>query len=208
MNSSFGAIAFDLLTALLDSWSLYTDVAGDEARGRSWRLASLRIVTTSGGYKPYEGVLRDAAREVGLPVANADALIERWGELRPWPEVPAVLRRLAPRRLAILTNCSQRLADIAAAATGGRFELVLSAERAGAYKIDPRSYRALADALGLPAGQILFVAGSPHDVKGAPAVGMPVFWQNRARLPVPVGAPAPLADAPDLSGLPDLVGAR
>jgi len=207
LKSSFGAIAFDLLTALVDSWSLYDTVAGGEAKGRSWRLASLRIVTAAGDYRPYEGVLRDAAEEVGLPVAKADELIDRWGELKPWPEVSGVLRRLEGRRLAILTNCSQRLAEIAAAATGGRFELVLSAERAGAYKIDPRAYRAVVQALGLPAEQILFVAGSAHDVKGAPAVGMPVYWQNRARLPVPPGASKPLVDAPDLSGLAAFVGA-
>ena len=203
---SFGAIAFDLLTALVDSWSLYTAVAGDEARGRAWRLASLRMVTAAGDYRPYEGALGQAAVEVGLPAARADELIDRWGEIRPWPEVPGVLRRLGAFRLGILTNCSQRLAEIAAAATGGRFEVVLSAERAGVYKTDPRAYRAIVDALKLPAGQILFVAGSAHDVGGAPAVGMPVYWQNRARLPVPAGAPAPLLDAPDLSGLPELVG--
>ena len=198
----FGAIAFDLLTALVDSWSLYTAVTGDEARGRAWRLESLRIVTAAGAYRPYEGVLRQAALEVGLPATKADELIRRWGEIRPWPEVPDVLRRLEPHRLAILTNCSQRLGELTAAATGGRFEVVLSAERAGAYKTDLRAYRAVADALKLPAGQILFVAGSAHDVGGAAAAGMPVYWQNRARLPVPAGAPAPLVDAPDLSGLP------
>jgi len=208
LNSSVAAIAFDLLTALVDSWSLYNAIAGDDAIGRSWRLASLRMVTAAGDYRPYEVVLRDAAREAGLAVSKADELIDRWGELEPWPEVPGVLRRLETRRLAILTNCSQRLADIAAVATGGRFELVLSAERAGAYKIDPRAYRAVVQALGLPAEQVLFVAGSAHDVKGAPAVGMPVYWQNRARLPVPPGAPKPLVDAPDLSGLPAFVGAR
>ena len=206
--STFGAIAFDLLTALVDSWSLFTAVSGDESAGRSWRLASLRIVTASGAYRPYEGVLRDAAAEAGLAPGKADELIDRWGEIRPWPEVPAALRRLEGRRLAILTNCSQRLAEIAAAATGGRFELVLSAERAGFYKIDPRAYGALARALRLPAAQILFVAGSAHDVKGAPGAGMPVFWQNRARLPAPVGAPQPLVDAPDLASLPDFVAAK
>lgn len=207
MTPRFDAIAFDLLTALVDSWSVYAAVSGDEARGRAWRLASLRIVTAAGGYRPYEQVLREAACEEGLPASMADELIARWGEIRPWPEVPGVLAKLADRRLAILTNCSQRLAEIAAAATGGRFEVVLSAERAGVYKTDPRAYRAVLDALRLPAERVLFVAGSAHDVKGAPQVGMPVYWQNRARLVVPEGAPPPLVDAPDLTDLLDLVKA-
>lgn len=207
MTSRYDAVAFDLLTALVDSWSLYTAVTGDEARGRAWRAASLRIVTAAGDYRPYEDVLGEAAAEVGLRAGKAGVLIARWGEIRAWPEVPRVLARLEGLRLAVLTNCSQRLAEVAASATGGRFEVVLSAERAGVYKTDPRAYRAVLAALGLPAERVLFVAGSAHDVGGAAAVGMPVYWQNRARLPVPAGAPAPLVDAPDLMGLLPLLGA-
>jgi 2-haloalkanoic acid dehalogenase type II len=201
---SVEAVAFDLLTALIDSWTLWARVAGDEQLGHGWRRASLRQVTSAGDYRPYEEIVREAAAEVGLPAARAAELLARWGELRPWPEAPDVLAQLRRRRLAILTNCSQRLAELAAAATGGRFELVMSAERAGAYKTDPRAYRAALAALGLPPGRVLFVAGSAHDVPGAGALGMPVYWSNRQRLPLPPGPP-PLVDAPDLSELPALL---
>lgn len=201
----FQAVAFDLLTALVDSWSHWECVAGDPESGWAWRRASLRLVTAAGDYVPYEEMVRRAAVEVGLPVERADELLRRWPELRPWPEVPDVLAQLRGRRLAVVTNCSQALAEVAAGVTGGRFELVMSAERAGAYKTDPRAYRAALDALGLPPEAVLFVAGSAHDVPGASAVGMPVFWANRQRLPLPDG-PAPLVDAPDLSALPDLLG--
>ncbi|HTZ81433.1 MAG TPA: HAD-IA family hydrolase [Stellaceae bacterium] len=201
----FEAVAFDLLTALIDSWSLWIAVAGAEDLGRRWRTASLRIVTSTGSYQPYEAIVRQATAEVGLPPERADALLARWGELRPWPEAPEILRQLRGRRLAIVTNCSQRLAEMAAAATGGAFEVIMSAERAGIYKIDPRAYLAAARALGLEPQRILFVAGSAHDVPGAGQVGMPLYWSNRQRLPVPAGAPLPLVDAPDLSGLPALL---
>jgi 2-haloalkanoic acid dehalogenase type II len=201
-GAEYEAVAFDLLTALLDSWTLYTQVAGGEALGRTWRLASLRLVTAQGSYRPYEDILAEAAAEAGVPAAKRDELVARWGELRPWPEAPSVLERLAGRRLAVVTNCSQRLAEIAAAATGGRFDLVMSAERAGAYKTDPRAYQAALDALRLPADRVLFVAGSAHDVPGASRVGMPVYWSNRQRLAVPGGSPPPLHDEPDLRRLP------
>ncbi len=204
MGSRFEAIAFDLLTALLDSWLLYARVAGGEAPGRAWRLASLRRVTTQGGYRPYEDILEEAADDAGVPRSRTAELVARWGELKPWPEAPAVLGRLAGRRLALVTNCSQRLAEIAAAATGGSFELVMSAERAGAYKTDPRAYLAALDALRLPAQGVLFVAGSAHDVPGAGGVGMPVYWSNRPRQNAPAGSPAPLYDEPDLSLLPEI----
>ncbi len=47
------AVAFDLLTALIDSWSLWIAVAGDQALGRAWRGASLRMVTAAAYYRPY-----------------------------------------------------------------------------------------------------------------------------------------------------------
>jgi len=198
----FEAVAFDLLTALVDSWTLFARVAGSEALGRTWRLASLRRVTAQGSYRPYEDILAEAAVDAGVPASKRDELVARWGELRPWPEAPSVLARLAGQRLAVVTNCSQRLAEIAAAVTGGRFDLIMSAERAGAYKIDPRAYQAALDALRLPADRVLFVAGSAHDVPGASGAGMRVYWSNRQRQPVPEGSPLPLHDEPDLRGLP------
>jgi FMN phosphatase YigB (HAD superfamily) len=81
----------------------------------------------------------------------------------------------------------------------------MSAERAGAYKIDPRAYQSALDALRLPADRVLFVAGSAHDVPGASRVGMRVYWSNRQRLPVPEGSAKPSFDEPDLLRLPDAV---
>ncbi len=201
-SMKFNAITFDLLTALVDSWTLWAKVAGGEELGRHWRSTSLRIVTSAGVYQPYDQMVRRAAVEVGLAPARADELIARWTEIKPWPETPAILRRLRQRRLAIVTNCSQRLAEIAAAATGGAFEVIMSAERAGYYKTDQRAYLAAAQALGLKPAEILFVAGSAHDVPGAAGAGMKVYWSNRQGLPVPGGAPMPLVEARDLSALP------
>lgn len=201
----FNAIAFDLLTALVDSWTLWTKVAGSDELGRLWRTTSLRIVTSAGVYQPYEEMVRRAAVEVQLAPARADELIARWGEIRPWPETPEILRRLGQYRLAIVTNCSQRLAEIAAAATGGIFEVIMSAERAGYYKTDPRAYLAGARALGLEPADILFVGGSAHDVPGAAGAGMKVYWSNRQGLPVPADAPIPLVNATDLRALPQLL---
>jgi 2-haloalkanoic acid dehalogenase type II len=211
-NHRFKAVAFDLLTALIDSWSLWIEVAGDEVLGRAWRRSSLRLVTTAGTYRSYERIVGEAAQEVGIDAAKAGALVERWasGALKPWPEAPGVLGRLAAQgwRTAVVTNCSQRLADAAASTTGHRFDAIVSAERAGIYKTDPRAYQAGLAALGdLMPQDVLFVAGSPHDVPGAGAVGMTVYWSNRFGDAVPSGAPAPLRNEPNLMGLPDLLAA-
>ena len=46
----FRAVAFDLLTALIDSWSLWIEVAGDAELGKKWRRNSLLLVTSAGDY--------------------------------------------------------------------------------------------------------------------------------------------------------------
>jgi 2-haloacid dehalogenase len=196
----FGAIVFDLLTALIDSWTLWGDVAGDDDLGARWRRKSLELIYASGEYRPYYDIVEEAALAVGLDATCADVLHDRWDELEPWPEAPAVLRDLASdHKLAVVTNTSHELARRAARRLGVRVDLLVSAEAVGFYKPRPEPYRAALDALGVPA---LFVAGSPGDVPGAGAVGMPVVWHNR------VGAPAaggePLAVIETLEPLPAL----
>src|SRR3989442_12609789 len=46
------AIAFDLLTALIDSWTLWERVAGDVGLGRSWRRTWLRLITAARPHLP------------------------------------------------------------------------------------------------------------------------------------------------------------
>jgi putative hydrolase of the HAD superfamily len=53
------------------------------------------------------------------------------------------------------------------------WDAVLCSETTGRLKPDPRPFRALADALGLPCGRILYVGNSvAYDVDGARGVGM------------------------------------
>ena len=200
------AVCFDLLTALLDSWSLWETVAaeaGMPGRGQQWRSTALRRVTASGDYRPYDQAIAEGAREVGLPPDLAGQILARWNELQPWPEVPAMLDRLS-LPLATATNCPDSLAQMGAETLGNPFAVVVSAERAGAYKPDPRPYQLALEELGLPPADVLFVAGSPHDVGGALAVGMPVVWVNRLNLPAPPEAGSAVIVS-NLAALPGMI---
>ena len=90
----YDAVVFDLLTALLDSWTLWNDVAGSEADGLKWRRRYLEITYGCGAYRPYETLVREAARDVGLPEKLGSELERRWTELQPWPEASQVLKRI------------------------------------------------------------------------------------------------------------------
>jgi len=200
----YAAIGFDLLTALLDTWSLWSDVAGDRALGMRWHAAAQELLRGK-RYRPFEDVVRDAASQVGVPRAGADALLRRWGEFEPWPDVPPVLAKLDGTKRFIVTNCSRKLGRLAAFRAGS-FDLVVTAEEAGAYKPDPLPYRMALDRLALDPAEVLFVAGSAHDVGGAARVGMDVYWANRGGAPVPSDGQA-LREEPDFRALLETVAA-
>ncbi|HZS81269.1 MAG TPA: HAD-IA family hydrolase [Stellaceae bacterium] len=196
MNSRlhYDAVLFDLLTGLLDSWSLWDSVAGGTEDGRRWRGAYLSRTYATGAYRPYEEMVAAAAAEAGLDPALAQRLAARYGELRPWPEVGTVLAALGAKLpLGIVTNCSEALGAKAVACTGIAFATVVTAERAGFYKPDPRPYRLALAELGVEPSRCLFVAGSAYDLFGTAAIGLPTFWHDRIGMTPPEGAPRPLA---------------
>ncbi len=199
----YAAVGFDLLTALLDTWSLWSEVAGDRDLGMRWHGASQELLRGK-RYRPFEDIVRESASEVGLEPKRASELLRRWGEFEPWPDVPPVLERLDAMKRFVVTNCSRKLGHLAAF-RAGRFELVVTAEEAGAYKPDPLPYRMALERLGLDPAEVLFVAGSAHDVGGAARVGMDVYWANRGGAAAPSDGTA-VRQEPDFRGLLETMG--
>ncbi|KAF2423610.1 HAD-superfamily hydrolase, subfamily IA, variant 2 [Tothia fuscella] len=185
------AIIFHLLTALLDSWSTWNTAAGSSEAGRRWRARYLEITFGCGPYQTYEDLVRQAARDAGLPETAPTALLQNWDSLKPWDEVSAVLKKLKEKgyRLGVITNCSRSLGHRACEQVGVDFDVVLTAEEVGSfYKPDPRAYASVIDAFNLKASDVFFVAGSSGDVVGAAEAGMKVIWHNHVGLPARPGS--------------------
>ena len=193
------AIIFDLLTGLLDSWSLWdaSTPSGAAAEGRPWRHRYLDLTYSipGGAYVPYEDCVRQAAQDVGLPASAPETLLRNWASLNAWPETGKVLLKLRQKgyQLGVVTNCSKerghiavgRAEEAATRASGGKdfvFDAAITAEESSFYKPTPQAYTALLDRMGLQPGEVLFLAGSSGDVQGATQVGMAVCWHNKAQL--------------------------
>ncbi|MBR0796475.1 HAD-IA family hydrolase [Bradyrhizobium jicamae] len=210
MSRAYDAVLFDLLTALLDSWTLWNKVAGSDDAGYRWRAEYLKNTYATGRYRPYEELVGEAARNVGLPFDCADELAARYTELEPWPEARGVLQTLheAGVALGVVTNCSERLGRIAADRIGIPFAVVVTAERAGYYKPQPQPYQLALDELPDGTNRCLFVAGSAYDLFGTARVGLPAWWHNRAGMTLPKGAPGPIVTRNGLTTLPAFVLGR
>lgn len=192
-------IIFDLLTALLDSWSAWTLAATTALQAspspsnsnpgtlaQTWRHHYLHLTYTHPGpYTPYAPLIHAAAALTpALPPAAPTLLLQNYTAwLRPWPEAPRVLARLreAGYVLGVVTNCSEELGHAAAKLLGEDvFAAVITAEESGWYKPAPRAYEAVLERLGVEdPREVVFVAGSAADVPGAAGVGMRVVWHNR-----------------------------
>jgi 2-haloacid dehalogenase len=180
---AYEGVLFDLFSALLDSQPAYDAVAGSPSLGRRWRSEHSRLAYASGEYRSHDDLVAEAAERVGIPRARAVALIAQLGWLSPWPEAPGVLDRLrSAAKIGVVTNCSEDLGRRAALQIGVAFDVIATAEGAGAYKPRPEPYRLALDAIGLDPARTLFVAGSPDDIAGAARVGLPVYWHNRRGL--------------------------
>ena len=199
----YDGVLFDLFSGLLDSQPAYNEVAGGAALGSRWRSEHSRLCYSAGDYRPHDELVAEAAERIGLSPDRAPALVARLCELRPWPEAPAVLAQLrATVKIGVATNCSEEVGRRAATQVGVSFDVVATAEVAGAYKPRPEPYQLALEALDVRPARTLFVAGSPDDIAGADRVGMPVYWHNRRGLDLG-GRAGPLVEHDSLAPLLD-----
>ncbi|KAF9736740.1 hypothetical protein PMIN06_003528 [Paraphaeosphaeria minitans] len=195
------AIIFDLLTALLDSWTIWdaSTPTGTSLEGRKWRKQYLEVTFGSTNYGPgsaYEELVARSAADSGLPSSAPEALFRNWKDLEAWPGVGRVLRELREKGylLGVVTNCSKELGHAAVrsaertAEEAGEgkweFDAAITAEETGWYKPAMQAYHGILPLLGedVRPEDVLFVAGSAGDVVGATKAGFRVVWNNRVGL--------------------------
>ena len=177
MNSRVDGVLLDLLMGVMNSLSTWTLSAGDTTRGLEWRDAVTARMVAAGAYTPYERLVADAASALDLaPTAPTD-LVDRWADMDPWPDAAALRRLGVP--FGFVTNCSSRLARVAAERSGLEPLFVLSAEEAGWFKPDARVYLEACRRLGTAPDRTGFIAGSAYDAAGASAAGLPAWLVRR-----------------------------
>lgn len=178
------AVLFDLLTALIDSWTLWNPAAGSERAGRAWRAEYLRPTYGCGAYAAHEDLVREAARTTGRAEAAPDYLESYWSKLAPWSGAQATLDALQGRcKLAVVTNA--RPGSARSPPRGSRRAGMPSSPRRRPVSTNPirAPYRLALERLGVPPEQAAFVAGSAFDLDGTAAAGF-------ARLLAQPGRPA------------------
>jgi 2-haloacid dehalogenase len=196
------AVLFDAYGTLFDVYSVSL-LAEQLFPGFGERLSVLwrdkqidytRLTSMSGQYKPFweltRAGLRFAALRLGLaltPVAE-DRLMNQYRHLSSFPENREVLAELKARGIpaGILSNGDPEMLGVAVKSAGfsGLLAHVISVHALKKFKTDPATYALGAQALNLPAREILFVSSNGWDAIGATWAGYTTLWVNRFDLPL------------------------
>jgi 2-haloacid dehalogenase len=121
-----------------------------------------------------------AERGITLPLEGRWRLVQAWHRLDPWPDVRSGLDQL--RRHYVTSPLSNgHIALLIDLARHGdlRFDCVLSAELAKAYKPDPATYLTAARLLDVEPSELMLVAAHPSDLRGARAAGLQTAFIDR-----------------------------
>jgi 2-haloacid dehalogenase len=224
MAREISALVFDAYGTLFDVHSV-TRLAESLFPGKgaalslAWRSKQLEYTwlrTLMGRYEDFSRVTAAALDWAldGLALEADDgarrALADEYRRLATFPEVPAVLERLArDRPLAILSNGHPEMLDAVVDHNGLRTHFrggVLSVHPTRTFKPEPGVYRLAEEQLGVPRAMMGFVSSNGWDAAGAKAFGLRAFWVNRTGAPVERLGVRPDAIVRDLDELASLVG--
>jgi 2-haloacid dehalogenase len=215
-------VTFDLFSALIDSRTGASRVLAGIAAEHGWRIDGERLYDEwdrrnkasqrdEPEWIPFaEHCSRSLAAtydELGLtgrPAADAALLLGSVSGWPLWPDVAEGLPALARRhRVGILSNVDDDVFARTQVAALVRDDAVLTSERLRAYKPHPEIYRR---ALDRADGQLLHVATSGRDVRGALEAGIDVVRLRRPGHRLDPDGPAPTHEAADLAGLGPILG--
>lgn len=216
------AVTFDLFSALIDSraggattlhrlgGSRGWPVTGGDVYD-AWDAHNKEAQRTCATWVPYRELaaraLGAAYGELGLdgdPAQDTGLLLASMREWPLWPDVEEELPRIAhTHRVGLLSNVDHDLFSSTRAAVYVDPALAMTSQRLAAYKPDPAIYHRAREALG----QMVHVATSARDVRGALEAGIPVVRLRRPGHRLDPDGPRPAFETERMAELEELVAA-
>ena len=211
----FTALTFDCYGTLIDWETGLLGALRPFLRSHAQDLDDEQILDMFGELEPkaqnpyqrYRQVLSDVMRgfgeRLGFSVSDAEAqsLPESLKSWQPFPDTKAAVEKLKTKyMLAIISNTDDDFFTASARHLQVKFDEVVTAEQAKAYKPSLAPFRLALERLGLPAERVLHVGQSIyHDVLPANSLGIATALVYRRGF----GATRPTEGTPDVK-VPDL----
>lgn len=198
-------LTFDQYGTIVDMQGGLSDAVTPYLEAKGWSGDPGRLVTwwrrthfensmidslCNRGHTPYREIGHRAVdytlTRAGIAHTSAEVreLVSEIERLRPFPEVPAALERLARKyKLVILSNGDRDMLEAAKPYLGFEFAETISVQDAGCFKPHHRTYEMAAERLGLARMQVMHVANHAFDCIGAKAAGMRAAFIDRRGRP-------------------------
>jgi 2-haloacid dehalogenase len=213
-------VLFNLTGTLVDP-SVLAQPLGDTGGDEELVLAALddtvamaMVDRITGGSATLDELLAAAMRRrlrlAGSDESRAADALALMTTMPAYLEAPAAMESLRGRglRLGVLAQTAAAAADTVLRFAGlrDRFELVLSAQDAGAFKPDPRAYGYAIEQTGADgADSVCFVSTHWWDVAGAKRAGLRTGWVARRERALLDTVPAPDYTGRDLAEVADAI---
>lgn len=189
------AVVFDAYGTLYDIQSV-AEITEDAFPGygeiitQIWRIKQLEyswLRSLMRQYRDFAAVTRDSLaytlRVLGLSYESDafERLMAKYLALDLYPDAPATLAALKPRKLAILSNGSPDMLGALVRNSGldRLLDATISVDAKRIFKPSPEAYSLIGEALGTRPQDVLFVSSNPWDAAGAKAFGLTVAWIER-----------------------------
>lgn len=227
LRSSIKVCMFDQYGTVVDMQSGLVAAAAPFLQAKGWKGNPNAFVTwwrrthfensmidalLGGKHTPYREIGERAVAyvmdraEIKYTPDDVHMLVGAIERLRPFPEVPAALDRIRERyRLVVLSNGDADMLETARRHHGIAFDQIISVAEAGAFKPHHATYRMAAERIGVPPGEVLFVANHAFDCIGAKSSGMRSAFINRRHRPFGATPYQPDLIVPTMTELADLL---
>jgi 2-haloacid dehalogenase len=225
----YKTLLFDSWGTLVDNYSIADAIEGyvleshlAQRIAQDWRFQqkwAMFYVTLAERFVPHPGLTEAALRwaldthHVKLPEKAIKELMDRYHELRAYPDVPRALKKLKSLglKLKIVANPTRKmlLAHTEYAGIQQYFdEIISSGDEAKAFKPSPKVFNLGIKRAECRKDQVLWVTGHFWEVTGASTCGLDTAWTNRARhAPLQIGV-KPTYTVPSLLALANRLAAE
>lgn len=194
------AITFDCYGTLID-WeraiqSFFAESMDSKGFGNvspktlqeEWEEIQFRYIQEK--YRPYRQVLRDTLRMVFTQYAipsspeEAEEFAESMGWWKPFPDTKdAILELQKLTKVVLITNTDDSIIAETEKTIGVKFDDIITAEQAGAYKPSHEGFLLARERLGLKVSEIWHAGfGFRYDIVPAKKLGYTTVWVDRQGL--------------------------
>jgi len=163
------------------------NIEGVDPRDLQHKWEEIQFVTIQEQYRPYREVLRDSMRmaldtsQIPYAEQDLDEFANSMGKWQPFPDTKqAIIELQKLTKVVLITNTDDNIIAETERTIGVKFDEIITAEQAGAYKPSHKGFLLARERLGLDVSEMWHAGfGFKYDIVPATELGYTTVWVNR-----------------------------